>query len=55
MVLHAFKSRIFQLQTTEGTGNPDIITPVAHVPTSLKILSSKQMLQRLPIVLARYK
>ena len=38
LVINAFKSRLFQLKSTTGTG--------------LKVLIPKQMLQRLPIVLA---
>ena len=39
LVFNAFKSGLFPLNSTKGTG--------------LKILSSKQMLQRLPIALAQ--
>ena len=41
MLLNAFKSGLFPLKSTKGTG--------------LKLLTSKQMLQRLPIVLAQVK
>ena len=41
LVIKAFKSRLFQLKSTTGTG--------------LKVLIPKQMLQRLPIVLAQVK
>ena len=41
LVLNTFKSRLFPLKSTKGTG--------------LKILTPKQMLQRLPIALAQVK
>ena len=41
MVLHAFKSRLFPLKSTKGTG--------------LKILTSKQMRERLPIAFTQVK
>ena len=41
LVINAFKSRLFPLKWTTGTG--------------LKILTPKQMLQRLPIALAQVK
>ena len=41
LTLNAFKSRIFPIKSTQGEG--------------LKILTPKQMLQRLPIALARAK
>ena len=60
MVLNAFKSGIFSLQLTEGTGNLGMLARVLHAsdcnvvdPASLKILNSKQMLQILPIPLAQ--
>ena len=60
MVLHASKSRIFQLEPAEGTGNPGMLTCVAKVSNPkvsdhmcLKILPHKEMLQRLPIALAQ--
>ena len=48
MVLHGFKNKIFLTKST-GTGlfNTD--------NSKLKILTPKQMLQRLPIVLAQVK
>ena len=45
-LLNAFDSKIFHIQI-EGTGFPD------H--SNLKILTTKQMLQRLPIALAKVK
>ena len=55
MILNALKSGIVPLQTTEGTGNLDMLAFLAHVsdhkfldPTSLKVLSLKQMFQKLP-------
>ena len=41
LVINAFKSGLFPLKSTTGTG--------------LKVLAPKQMLQRLPIVLAQVK
>ena len=41
LVINAFKSRLFQLKSTTGTG--------------LKILTPKQLLQKLPIALAQVK
>ena len=41
LVINAFKSRLFQLKLTTGTG--------------LKILTPKQMLQRSPVALAQVK
>ena len=40
-MINAFKSRLFQLKSATGTG--------------LKLLTPKQMLQRLPIALAQVK
>ena len=48
-VLEAFHSGIFSINKTEGTGFSD------HRQSNLKILTPKQMLQRLPIVLAQVK
>ena len=48
MVLNTFKSKIFLRKSTEtGTSNID--------NSKLKILTTKQMLQRLPITLAQVK
>ena len=54
MVLNCFKNEIFSLQTTEGTG---ISAPIAKIfdCSYLKILSPKQMCQRLPVALAQVK
>ena len=41
LVINAFRSRLFQLKSTTGTG--------------LKILTPKQLLQKLPIALAQVK
>ena len=48
MVLNAFKSRIFQMFSFEGTCNPDMVARVTQVsdrkvsdPPSLKILGPK--------------
>ena len=49
MVLHVSKSRIFQFQLTEGTGNPGLLTRVAEI-CNRKF--SNQMLQRLAVALA---
>ena len=48
-VLETFQSGIFPKNKTEGTGFSD------HRQSNLKILTPKQMLQRLPIVLAQVK
>ena len=48
-VLEAFQGGIFSLNKTEGTGFSD------HRQSNLKILTPKQMLQRLSIVLAQVK
>ena len=54
MVLNAFKSGVFPLQSTEHTCNPGMLARVAKVsdPSCLKKLTPKQMLERLPIPLA---
>ena len=44
---NAFKSGIFSIKATEGEARP------SDLATQLKILTPKQMLQRLPIVLAQ--
>ena len=51
IVCNAFKSEIFPLKPTEGTVNPGLSACIANVfdCLHLKILASKQMLQRLPI------
>ena len=48
-VLDAFQSGIFSINKTEGTGFLD------HRQSNLKILTPKQILQRLPIVLPQVK
>ena len=62
MFLNAFKSGIFQLLSVEVTGNSDMLPHVAQLsdckvsePTSLSILNSKQMFQRLLIAPAQVK
>ena len=57
MVLNAFKSGIFPLQPTEVSGNSGMSDCVTKVSDrfSLKILTPKQMLERLPIILAKLK
>ena len=57
MVSYAFKSRIFPLQPTKRSGNLGMSDHVAEVSDSshLKILTPKQMLQRLAITLAQVK
>ena len=47
--LNTFKRWIFPIKTTEGGGRS------SDLATRLKILSPKQMLQRLPIALAQLK
>ena len=49
MVLNAFKSGIFWLPNIEGTGHP------WDLSWCLKILTHKQMLQRMPIALEQVK
>ena len=49
MDLNAFRSGIFQLAPIEGTRY------LSHLALNLKILTPKQMLQRLPIALAKVK
>ena len=49
MDLNAFRSGIFSSEPVEGTGRPSVLA------MCLKILSPKQMLQRLPIALAQVK
>ena len=51
MVLSAFKSRILSLQSTEDTGNHGMVSD----PSCLKILTLKQILQRLTIAVAQVK
>ena len=57
MVLNAFRSRIFPLQPTQGLGNSGISGRVANVSdrSHLKMLTPKQILQRLSIALAQAK
>ena len=57
IVLHVFKSEVFPLQPTEGTGNPGMSARIAKVfhRFSLKKLTPKQMLQILQIALAQIK
>ena len=52
-VLDAFESKIFQIKI-EDTGFSDLATrDKVSDPSKLKILSPKQVLQRLPITLAQ--
>ena len=57
MVHNALKSIILPTQVTEGTDNLAMLTQVSDHkslnPTSLQVLSPKQMLLRLPIALAQ--
>ena len=60
MVLNSFKSRIFSIKPIEVTGCPDMLDRVTTVfdpedRSNLKILSHKQVIQRLPIALAEVK
>ena len=57
MALNSFKSKIFPLQPTERTGKPGILARAAEVFDCrlLKILTTKEMLKRLPIALAQVK
>ena len=53
MVLNPFKSGIFPIQSIEGTDRPGILAlHPSDLVTHLKIVTPKQRLQRLPIVLA---
>ena len=49
LTLNAFRNGIFPIKETQGKGRP------LDLGTQLKILTLKQMLQRLPIVLAQVK
>ena len=49
MVINVFKCEIFPLAPIEGTGHP------SDLGSGLKVLTTKQMLQRLPIALAEVK
>ena len=60
MVFNSFKIKILPLQHTEGKSNPGLFAHIALVVEacdrlSLKILSPKQILQRLPIILSQVK
>ena len=57
LILNSFKSRIFPIIPTWGKGCPTDLACLAKVfhRTRLKILTPKQMLQRLPITLAQLK
>ena len=57
MVLNTFKSGNFPLKPIEGAGNEGMLARVAEISDRLclKILSPKQMLQKLPIGLAEVK
>ena len=50
-VFHGFKSGTFSIAPVEGIGRPEMLDHVAEVSnrSHLKILSPKQILQRLPI------
>ena len=56
-VENAFKSGIFPVKVTKGKGCPSDLARVAKDfdCTQLKILTPKQMFQRLPIALAQVK
>ena len=49
LTLNAFRKGIFPIKATQGKGRP------SDLATQLKILSPKQMLQRLPIALTQVK
>ena len=57
MILSAFKDWIISVQPTKKIGNPDVSTGVTKVSDclSLKILTPKEMLQKLSIGLAQIK
>ena len=56
LTLNHFRSRIFPIKATQGKGHPRMLPlrPL-DVAKRVKILTSKQMLQRLPIALAQVK
>ena len=49
LTLNTFRSGIFQIKATKGKGSP------SNLAMHLKILTPKQILQRLPIALAQVK
>ena len=57
MALNAFKSGIFSLRPTEGSGNLCMLNRAANVSDFLhfKVLTPKQMFQRLSIAYAQVK
>ena len=56
LTLNAFRSKMFPIKTTKGEGCPGILASrPPDLATRLKILSTKQMLQRLSIALAQVK
>ena len=57
MVLNTFESGIFPLPPTDGTGNQGMSAGIARDSDrlSLKLLTPKEMIQRLPIALAQVK
>ena len=56
MILNAFKSGTFLIQPIQGTGRPGkLALHPLDLATCLKILTPKQMFQRLPIALAEVK
>ena len=56
-VFNGFKSGTFSIAPVEGIGRPEMLDHVAEVSnrSHLKILSPKQILQRLPIALTKLK
>ena len=56
LTLNHFRSRIFPIKATQGKGRPRMLPlrPL-DVAKRVKILTSKQTLQRLPIALAQVK
>ena len=56
LTLHAFRSGIFPIKETQGKGRSRMLASrPLELATQLKILTSKQMLQRLPIAFAQVK
>ena len=56
LTLNAFRSGIFPIKATKGEGRPrTLASRPSDLAKQLKILTTKQMLQRLPIALAQVK
>ena len=56
LALNAFRSRMFPIKVTQGKGRPFMLAlHPSELTKRLKMLTPKQMLQRLPITLAQIK